>query len=521
MDKTRILDISNDNLLTYKRIIKKHDVEVLAGFLTQFTQTSRFTGQAGNFATDDVPTLNAGVPQNLTSTVNEEALISYLMRVNYAFSNKYLVSLSDRYDGSSRLAPGHRYEFFPSASLGWKISEENFFPRNRVLTEVKFRGSYGATGNKNIGDYKFYPYVDFGLTSLGNQPVPEAELKSFPNLNLQWERTYSSNFGADLGFFRGKLNIVVDYYNAVTDRLLLNLPIGSSTGFPTYIINQGKVGNKGFEVEISAPILNKKKFKWDISANGYTNKNTLLDFGGTSQLIGEGDLKRVNFFLTKVGAPLVQYYGYQATESVVIKNTVNNPTDYWPIGVTALHTFVKDQNGDGIIDDRDRVVLGTPYSKFNWGITNSFRYKSVDFSITLQGSHGAKVFNIDPYYFNYESTTVGSAAYKNTDLYTPAQQESVRIKPSTDFLIQDASFIAIRNLNVGYALPEKLTKRIKLSTVRIYASAANLWYQFPANYTSYNPEADNGFNGDPLRKGYQRGAAPLARTVTFGVNVEF
>ena len=521
LNKARTLDISNDNLFTYKRVVKKHDIEVIAGFSEQFTQNTRFIGQAGNFATDDIPTLNAGVPQVTTSTAEEEALISYLARVNYAFSNKYLVSISERIDGSSRFAPGNRYAAFPSASLGWKLSEEGFFPRNRILTEVKFRGSYGATGNKNIGNYKYYANVSPDYVPFGSQIIPSYVLTSFANNNLKWERTFSSNLGADLGFFKGKLNIVLDYYNAITDRLLLNLPIATSSGFATYTINQGKVRNRGYEIEITAPIMSKKKIKWDISANAYTNKNTLLDFGGTDQLIQQGDLKRANFYLTKVGSPLVQYYGYQATESVVVKSTTNNPTDYWPIGVTALHTFVKDQNKDGIINDDDRVVLGDPYPKFNWGFTNNFRYKSFDFSFTLQGSHGAKVFNIDPYYFDYQSTTVGSEAYKNTDLYTPAQQQSVRIKPNTDFNIQDASFIALRNLNVGYAFPEKFVKKLSLSTIRMYASSSNLWYHFADSYTSYNPEADNGFNGDPLRKGYQRGAAPLARTITFGVNVEF
>ena len=521
LTKQRMLDVSNENILTFKKIINKHDIEVLAGFSTQYTKTSRFSAQAGNFATDNVPTLNAGVAQSLTSTEEAEALVSYLARFNYSYANKYLFSISTRSDGSSRFAAGNRYASFPSASIGWKVSEEKFFPKNNFLTEMKIRGSYGATGNKNIGNYRYYANVSPTFTSLGSTILPSTGLTSFSNPNLKWERTFSRNMGADLSFFRGKLNVVVDYYNSVTDRLLLNLPIPSSTGFTTYTINQGKVRNRGFEVEISAPIINRKGFKWDISANGYTNTNKLLDFGGTDQLINQGDLKRVNFYLTKVGSPLVQYYGYQATESVILRNTPNSPTDYWPIGTKPLHTFVKDQNGDGIIDDNDRVVLGNPYPKFNWGFTNNFRHKSFDFSFTLQGSHGAKVFNIDPYYFEYQSTTVGNSAYRNNDLYTPEQQKSVRIKPQTDFNIQDASFIAIRNLNIGYGFSSKVTKKLGLTNLRLYASSANLWYHFADSYTSYNPEADNGFTNDPLRKGYQRGSAPLSRTITFGVNVEF
>ncbi len=521
LNKTRTLDISNENIFTYKKVISKHDFDFVAGFTNQYTNTSYLSGQAGNFSTDEIPTLNAGVTKSLTSNIQEEALTSFLGRVSYAYDSKYLLSVSQRADGSSRFGPDNRWAFFPSISGGWNITREKFFTNQKYVNEIKLRASYGATGNKNIGNYRYQPTVSPDYVVLGSEPIPATQLTTFGNPTLKWERTYSANFGIDFGFFRDKLRLSVNYYNTKTDRLLLNLPILSSSGFAQYYINNGKVQNKGFEVEISAPILNKKNFKWSISANGYTNKNTLLDFGGTDYQINQGDPKRANFFLTQIGQPLVQYYGYQATTPVIIKNTPNYPTNYWPIGVTALHTFVKDQNGDGIIDDNDRVVLGTPYPKFNWGLTNSFRYKSFDFNFTLQGSHGAKVFNIDPYYFETQSTRTGNSAYKNPDLYTVDQQNSVRQKPQTDLNIQDASFVAVRNLNIGYGFSNKAIKKLGLTKMRLYASSANLWYHFASNYTSYNPEADNGFPNDPLRKGYQRGAAPLARTITFGINVDF
>jgi len=195
-------------------------------------------------------------------------------------------------------------------------------------------------------------------------------------------------------------------------------------------------------------------------------------------------------------------------------------TNYWPIGVTSLHVFAKDVTGDKQINDNDRVVLGNPYASYNWGLTSNFSYNAVDVSITLQGSQGAKVFNVDPYYFETQFSTAGSTAYQYQG-YTDAQTERLRLKTESVSNIQDASFIALRNLNLGYSFPAKLVKKWKLNKMRLYASGANLWYHFASNYTSLNPEADNGFPNDPLRKGYQRGAAPIARVVTFGLNVDF
>ena len=512
-------DFSNDNIFTYKRIFSKHDLNVIAGFADQYTYTSNFQGTAGNFATDNIPTLNAGTMQALTSSIEEEALVSFLARINYAYDNKYLLSVSERTDGSSRFGPDNKYATFPSVSAGWRISNENFFPENKYVNDVKLRASWGATGNKNIGNYKYYANVTPAYASLGNQVSPGYQLTSFGNDTLRWERTFSTNVGVDLGLFNNKIRVGFDYYYTVTDRLLLNLPTLASTGFTQYATNKGKVSNQGIELEISAPIINNKDFKWNISANCYTNKNTLLDFGGAPFVINTGDPKRVNFFITKVGQPLTQFYGYTADSAVILKQTPNFYRSYWPIGVTPLHTFVKAQ--DSIPTTNDRGVIGDPYPKFNWGFTSNFQYKSFDISFTIQGSEGAKVFNIDPYYYENRYNTQGSTAYANPDLYNVTQQKAVIEKTQTNIDIQDASFIALRNLNIGYTLPAKLLKKISLTRVRLYLSSANLLYHFASSYTSYNPEGDNGFPNDPLRKGYQRGCAPISRTVTFGTNIEF
>ncbi|KAI9435216.1 hypothetical protein F5148DRAFT_1294936 [Russula earlei] len=489
LTKTTIFDFSNENILNYKRVFKKHDIDAIAVFSTQYTNITYTSLQVGNFATDDVATLNAGTFQSLNDTAQDEALVSGLVRLNYAYDNKYLFSVSERTDGSSRFGPDNRYAFFPSVSAGWRISNEKFWPENSVVDNVKLRASYGATGNKKIGDYKYFSIIDPAYAVLGDGISPGYQKISLANPNLKWERTFSTNLGADFTLFN-KMNLTVDYYNTNTDRLLLNLP---------YLIANGLYYN----------------FKWSISANGYTNKNTLLDFGGADNQITQGDPKRPNFFLTKVGSPLVQYYGYKMDSSVSVKNT-----NYWPIGVTSIHAFAKDVDKNGVINDSDKTILGNPYPKFNWGFTSNFQIKNFDISIVIQGSHGAKVFNIDPYYFETQFGTTGTTAYLSQG-YTAAQQAMLVQKFQTNANIESASFVAVRNLNIGYTLPARTLRKMRISKMRFYTSAANLFYLFPGDYASFNPEADNGFPGDPLRKGYQRGAVPLARTITFGLNLDF
>jgi TonB-linked SusC/RagA family outer membrane protein len=516
LSRNRMLDLSNENILGYKRDFGLHDIDIIGGFTTQYTNTSYFSAQGFNFATDDIPTLNAGTMQSLTSSTEEEALISYLMRASYTYDNRYLVTLSHRSDGSSRFSPDNRYAFFPSASVAWRMSNEAFFPRNRIVNEVKIRASYGATGNKNIGNYRYYSTVSPVSAILGDDnPTPGMQLTGYGNDTLKWEKTLSGDVGLDLSLFDNKVRVTLDYYSTMTNRLLLNLAAVSSGGYTTYPTNKGKLANRGFEFEIAVPVISDNNFHWNINANGYLNRNKLLDFGGTDQQINQGDPSRANFFLTKTGSPLVQYYGYKMDSAVTM-----HTTNYWPIGVTSLHTFVKDIDKDGHISDSDRIVLGTPYPKFNWGFTSNMQYRDFDLSITLQGSHGAQVFNVDPYYFETQYGTTGSKA-RDRQGYTPAQKAMTVLKTQTDYNIEDASFIALRNVNLGYTLPGRLLRKMTLAKLRLYLSSGNLWYHFANNYASYNPEADNGFPNDPLRKGYQRGAVPISRTVVFGINVEF
>lgn len=511
--KRNTYDLLNENIFNYKKKIGKHDIDAVAGFTAQSTLYKNSDIQAGGFLTDEISTLNAGTISSATTTKEKNNLESYLFRINYAYNDKYLLSVSSRWDGSSRFGANNKWGYFPAFSAGWLISNENFMVNSKLFNELKIRGSYGATGNNSIGNYTSLATANPVAAILGGNVTPGFDVTSYSNPNLTWERTFSSNIGFDAAILNNRVTLTMDYYNSLTDKLLLFLPIPSITGYNGYYINQGKVSNQGLEYQLTIRPISKPNFNWSITTVGSTLKNTLKNFGGVPQLISPGDPKRPNFFLAKVGSPLVQFYGYQMDSVVSIRGS-----NYWPIGVAAERVFAKDQNKDGVIDENDMVTLGTPYPKFTWGLTNDFRYKNFDLSFVIQGSQGAKVFNIDPDYYENEFSSTGSNAYLK---YTPDLQAKTVFKSESTYDVQDASFIALRSLNIGYTLSKSVLKKMGMSNLRIYCTTNNLWYHMAKDYTSYNPEGVNVFTSNPLQYGYQRGAAPVTRTIAFGINAEF
>jgi TonB-linked SusC/RagA family outer membrane protein len=511
--KTGIMDLLSENLLIYKKHFTVHDIDAIAGFTAQTTKGKRSDIQANNFATDEIKTLNAGTIIAASTTEETNNLVSALFRVNYGYKDKYLLSVASRWDGSSRFGPDNRWGWFPSASAAWRISQELFLQNSQWINELKLRASYGATGNNNIGNYRYFANVTPVNAVLGDNPSPGFVSSLYSNNNLGWERTFSFNGGIDASLWENRLSITLDGYNATTDKLLLYLPIPYVTGVDGYYINLGKVKNTGFELEVTGKIVDNKNFKWSTTVVGSHNRNKLIDFGGNTELISNGDPKRNNFFLARVGQPLVQFYGYVVDSAVSLSGS-----NYWPIGVAAERTFAKDINDDGVIDSKDRTTLGSPYPDFTWGMTQTFRYKDFDASFILQGSRGAEVYNVDPNYYETQFNSTGVNAYLK---YSPALQATTRFKTESSYNVQDASFIALRSVNIGYNLPKKILNRLHVSNLRFYATANNLWYKFAGNYSSLNPEGINEFETDPLKKGYQRGAAPVTRTIAFGLNLGF
>ncbi|MGV3459789.1 MAG: SusC/RagA family TonB-linked outer membrane protein [Flavobacterium sp.] len=519
-----------ENTLNYNYKNSNHDIEALAGITYQKTNYKNINMYGTQFPSDYIPTLNAAnlIDAEESFTRKETiTLLSFLARVNYAYRGKYLISIAGRADGSSVFGPENKYGFFPSVSVGWNVGEENFWKDNiGFINRFKLRTSYGVTGNNDITNYSFtnllYPAnyslgggtgsVASGLGETGNV---------LGNPAISWEQTYEYDSGADIGFFGNKLNITFDYYYSITDKLLLQQNVSFITGHDQYFNNIGKIQNSGIEAEISGN-LKIGALTWKPSFNIAANKNKLVSLGGEAQFISQGE--RSEQYIAKVGEQAIEFYGYKMIgvwQSAAELAANPHSSDDAVGGIR-----VADLNGDGQITADDRTSLGSPFPDFTWGFYNSFTYKGIDLNFLVQGSVGGEVFNGDGYYnetrYLQRDFTEGRWFSEGVPATKPRENLG-RAWQNTDYLVQDASYMSLRNVTIGFAFPTDLTQRIGLSKARVYLTGENLLYLTADGFTGLNPEAVNtgGVYASPLISGYQRGAYPVQRTIAFGIDINF
>ncbi|MCE5331791.1 MAG: TonB-dependent receptor [Bacteroidales bacterium] len=544
-------ELLSENTLTYDKKWGGHEIGILTGITFQ-KSNNNYNAIVGtgfpdegmlsyNLASQiilDSPTL-AGT----TSYYYSESLMSLLGRINYAYQGKYMGSLSLRSDGSSKFAAGHKWGTFPAGSIGWRASEEKFLKQFDWLSNLKLRASYGLTGNNNIPQYSYMNSINTSnyVLGTGNGSLISgmaSNTAALGNPDITWEQTAEANYGIDLGFFNSRLNISVEHYNSNTIQLLLQQPAMYITGHQTYWNNIGKVNNKGWEIEISTTNISKKDFTWKTSANLSTNKNTLLNYGDKEKEDNFGERNEV--YRAVVGQPAIQYFGYKTDgvytsfEEVAAAKALTDEngvlftyTKYAPIvgGLKVVNT-----NKDNKIDADDRIVLGDPFPDFTWGITNSFTYKNFDLSFLFQGVQGVDLINGN---VNYNEQLRLNKAYTANRYVSPMFPGDGKTVYSTttagsdlmlsDYAIEDGSYAALRDLTFGYKIPATLVNKIKLGDLRVYFSAQNLIYLMASDYRGINPEARKTTSQytSPLVDGYQRGAFPLNRTFTLGVDITF
>ena len=394
----------SDNTLNYDTQIGNHEISALAGMTYQKRkyETSQIVGTG--YSNDLLKNLQGATTIVSEGEYNiEKNKIGYFGRINYAYADKYLVSASFRRDGSSVFGVDSKWGNFPAASIGWNVHKENFLADSDVISKLKFRASYGLTGaeNFNVGDdlVNAWPYLaqldntnaitDGGITA-GVSP------KNIANLLLQWEASEEFNPGIDFGFLNNKISGSLDYYKRTSDQLLLNNPVSYVTGFNNGIVNLGKVENSGWELELRTKNVNSENFSWRTTLIASTNKNELLDYGESNGALTEDGFGRNSQWINLVGNPISSFYGY-----VVDKELAN---EYWdspwiPINGVSEDVIVKDLNGDGLITDDDKTILGDPYPEIIWSFSNDFKLGNFDFSFMIQGSQGAEVKNIGDQYF--------------------------------------------------------------------------------------------------------------------------
>ncbi len=532
----KYVDLLSENTLNYTKVANKSNLNILAGFTSQTTKIQNQQSTGIDFPSDDIRTLNSAAQidkAGTTGTNNQIGLVSYLGRVNYAYDDKYLISASYRSDGSSYFAQGNKWGQFPSISGGWVLSKEKLFSKIDWLSNLKLRKSYGVSGNNRIVDFAFLDLLyganyNYGSGTGVTTPGLVSSSSYLSNPNITWESTKQNNFGVDLALFSNKVSVTLDIYKSVTDRLLLQQSAMAFTGVPQFWNNLGKLENKGFELELTTKNIQKKDFTWTTSANISQNRNKILELGTEAFLLNQGE--RTEVYRNKVGDPLVTFYGFKTDGVWLSQDQITKS------GLTSTLTAmfvpgglkVVDMNKDGKLDNNDRTDLGNPYPDFNWGITNTFKYKGIDFSFLFQGVQGGKLINGDP---NYNESRRTIRIYNQNRWLSPMYPGDGKTPYSTngfnwmltDYVIEDASYFALREVNLGYTLPASAIKRFNINSLRLYFSAQNLYFHTAAGYRGINPEGrfSNGPYSSVLIDGYQRGSFPIPQTITAGIDINF
>ena len=531
------LDLLTENTLNYKKDLDENNsVELLVGYTAQQTKSTNTQTTGLDYPSDTVTTLNNALFIDKSGTFgskNQVGLLSYLGRVNYVIENKYLLSASFRADGSSYFGPGKKWGSFPAASVGWIANKEPFLNKVDWLNKLAFRASYGVSGNNRILNYGYQNLLSSANYSFGpGTGTPTSGQVGNTNINanedITWESTTQTNFGVDLALLNNRISLSVDVYNSVTDKLLLQQATMAFSGVPLSWNNIGSLDNKGFELELATTNVKSRNFKWSTSSNLSHTENKIKELGNEAYLLNYGE--RNEIYKSVVGGPLVQFFGYK-TDGIWISQeqinasglTSNLPSVFKPGGLKLV-----DVDGNGIIDTNDRTVIGNPYPDFTWGITNNFTYKSFDFSFTWQGVQGGDLINGDP---NYSETKSRSVNYNENRWISPQNPGDGRTPYEeigfnwmlTDYVVEDASYFALREVNLGYTLSSSLAKKIGLSSLRLYTSGQNLYFHSASSYRGINPEgrSTSGPYASALVAGYQRGAFPIPKTIVFGIDINF
>lgn len=522
-----------ENQLTYNTTInEKHN---LTAILVQSAQKETFKSNnvtATDYPNDYIQTISGGTVTKGYSEKSQWSIASYLARVQYSFSGKYMLSGAIRTDGSSRFGKNNRWGYFPSASAAWRITEENFFKEQTALSfinDLKLRLSYGVTGNFQIGNYEHLATMSLdnyilgtgqGLLSYGYKP------DNIEREDLSWEKNKMVNAGVDVQMFNGLLGFTVDYYNTNTSDMLLSVPVPLITGYSTSLMNIGKVNNRGWEIGLSSQKHISDDFGYSFNANWSKNINEVKALGpSNAPIISSGSVEHA-YYITEVGKPIGNYYllvqdGIFETEEDLKK--------YPHFENTKVGDFrFVDVDGDGVLDlDKDRTVCGNYMPKFTYGFGGKLWYKGFDLDINFQGVFGNKILNLNRRYIdnmegNVNGTTIALDRWKSEDQPGNGQVNKANRKQTgyngrtSTWHLEDGSYLRLQNVSLGYTLPKKWTNRFYVEKLRLYVSGQNL--ATFTKYSGYNPEV-NARPDNALTPGEDYGTYPLARTFMFGINV--
>jgi TonB-linked SusC/RagA family outer membrane protein len=497
-----------------------------------------------------------------TSDQDVQRISSFFGRLNYAYKDKYLASLSMRADGSSVFAPGRQWGYFPAASFAWKMSDEKFMNGlDPFISNVKLRLNYGEAGNNRIESFLFLTQFNTQQNYYGlqNQLVTAFGSASLSNAFLKWESNVTRNIGLDFSLFNNHAQFSLDYYRNKTKDLLVNVTVPTTSGYVNQIQNVGATSNNGFEAQVSASVIQKRNFSWNASFNISFNQNKILSLGRQTSILwtsGWAGSNNPADYITKVGYPVGSMYGLVNDGYYTVDDFDYDPTRQTytlkpgvpnDVSVTGLNPQpgiikYKDLNGDSIVNSTDERIIGNANPKFFGGLNQQFAYKNFDLSIFINFQYGNDIFNDNKLEFgsgytpNANLLSIENSRWKTIDangnvvtdpkalaelnknatLWRPITTGSAFYPQS--WAVEDGSFIRINNITFGYSLPSSLIKKMNMQRFRAYVTVNNL--AVITNYSGYDPEV-NTRRSTPMTAGVDFSAYPRSTSYILGLNVTF
>lgn len=530
-----------ETTLTYnKNFQERHQLNALLGYSAQRTDIDVISLRANGFQNDKIGEISdkGANPSNfqLRDAYKQAiTLQSYFSRLMYNYDSKYFLSASFRTDGSSRFGPQTKWGIFPSVSAGWTVSNEGFYDDWLGSgSSVKLRASWGLSGNNNIGEYNALTTMSSpGGVIIGDAVVTGYWPEDFKDRALGWESTSQYNAGLDIGILNGRVNLMTNFYLSRSFDLLFDQPVSAVSGATTVLTNlpDSKVQNKGFDVQLDATIIRRNDFQLGFSGNINVNRNKVLDLGGASTILTNGAERSYITHITQEGSPIGMFYGFKVLG-------IASEENYQTVAPSAASTnplqpgdlYFEDVDGNGIVNDEDKRIIGTPHPNFTYGFAINASYKQFDFRASFNGSQGNQVLDgYDYYLYNMEGSgnQYADVAQRwrspgdpgNGKVYRASragtQSNSTRL---SSFYIQDGSFFRMTNVMLGYNLPQRLATKLSVSGVRLYGSVENPFTI--TKYKGYNPEPDYNQRGN-LTPGVDYGLYPLVRGYNLGLKVTF
>ncbi|CAM4084188.1 SusC/RagA family TonB-linked outer membrane protein [Zobellia nedashkovskayae] len=527
----------SENYLTYTKEIGKGNLTLLGGYSYQKTVSENFYSEATGFISDAFSYYGLGSATNILqpdASKSEVEIQSQFGRINYDFDDKYLLTATVRRDGASNFAENEKYAIFPSAALGWKLSNENFLKDNKTFSNVKLRASYGVTGNPSIGAYESLARLETLYASSNGQTVSAVTPEQPSNPDLKWESSYQTNFGLDLGFANNRITLSLDYYTIDTkDLILTDNSITEYLGFSgdDILANVGEINNRGLEIALSTKNIVKEDFRWTTDFNIAFNKNEVRSLVNDADLFFDATpsyFSHDRSYVLRVGEEVGLFWGY---DYAGVYQGGAAPAGTAPLsGGVAGDPLFADLDNSGDITEDDRTTIGNPNADYTWGLTNNFSYKNLDLSIFFQGSQGGDIFNLTNVQLTNGDANTTRDYYNNAWTSTNTNTNQPRVgnnsnREISSRFVEDGSYIRLKNISLGYTIPSDIVEKLGIDMLRLSLSAQNL-LTF-TDYSGLDPEVSYyGSNGDNntsanTAQGFDFGNYPTVRSFNIGVNLKF